>query len=384
MQRTIRVRLHTTAEQRKVLAETSGQFTRAFNMVAAYGWAQHEKNGVRLHHATYYQAKAEASGLVSDLVIQARVKATEALASAFTRLRNGRRTSQPRSKFCPPRYNLHTYSLDWDSETVALSVVGSKGKRLRLRFTLPAYATKYHGCDTDSADLILRNGKWYLHIVVTVPDVEVVISTETIGVDLGISHPAVTSKRKFYGTAHWKEVDRRYFRIKRSLQSKGTKSATHHLRKLVGKQMRFHRDCDHVLSRRIVDSASAGATIVIENLTEIRSRVRQRKGQQSRRLHSWTFAQLRSFLTYKGAERGIHVVAIDPRHTSQTCSRCGYTHKSNRKSQSLFLCRSCGYELNADLNASYNIRNKHLASVSTSFAGGLPSNSLSSQSSQVL
>jgi putative transposase len=379
MQRTIRVRLHTATEQRKALAETTSQFTRAFNLVAQYGWRNREKNGVRLHHATYYPAKAEANGLVSDLIIQARVKATEALASAFTRLKNGRKASQPRAKFCPPRYNVHTYDVDWDSDTVALSVVGSKGKRMRLRFTLPAASAKYHGCATDSADLICKAGKWYLHIVVTVPEPEVVSSSEVIGVDLGINHPAVTSKRKFYGTDHWKEVDRRYFRIKRQLQSKGTKSAQRHLRKLAGKQMRFHRDCDHVLSRRIVDSAPAGATIVIENLSEIRSRVRSRKGEQQPRLHSWTFAQLRGFLSYKGGERGIKVVAVDPRHTSQTCSRCSYQHRSNRKSQSLFLCRSCGYQLNADLNASYNIRDKHLASVSTSFAGGRPSNRLSSQ-----
>ncbi len=376
--------MRTTADQRRVLAETSSQFTHAFNMVACYGWQSHEKNGVRLHHATYYQAKAQASGLVSDLIIQARVKATEALASAFTRLKNGRKANQPRSKFCPPRYNVKTYSIDWDSETAALSVVGSKGKRLRLRFTLPTYAAKYHGCEVDTADLICKKGKWYLHIVVTVPEPEVISSSEIVGVDLGICHPAVTSKRKFYGTAHWKEVDRRYFRIKRKLQSKGTKSAKRHLRKLASKQMRFHRDCDHVLSRRIVDSAAAGATIAIENLTEIRSRVRQRKGEQSRRLHSWTFRQLRGFLTYKGEERGIKVVAIDPRHTSQTCSRCGFQSRHNRKSQSLFVCRSCGYTLNADLNASYNIRDKHLASFSIALAGGLPSNSLSSQGSQEL
>ncbi len=383
MQRTIRVRLHANEEQRKMLAETTSQFTCAFNMVAAYGWQQHEKNGVRLHHATYYQVKAEASGLVSDLIIQARVKATEALASAFTRLKNGSKADQPHSMLCPPRYNQKTYNVDWGNETVALTVVGSKGKRLRLRFSLPAYAVKYYDCEVDSADLVCRKGSWYLHIVVTVPDVEPVARAETIGVDLGISHPAVTSKRKFYGTAHWKEVERRYFRIKRKLQSKGTKSARRHLQKLAGKQMRFHRDCDHVLSRRVVDSASAGATIAIENLIRIRDRVKQRHGEQSRRLHSWTFAQLRGFLTYKGEERGIKVVVVDPRHTSQTCSRCGYTHKSNRASQSLFQCRSCGYELNADLNASYNIRDKHLASFGIALAGGLPSDSLSSQATQV-
>jgi transposase len=85
----------------------------------------------------------------------------------------------------------------------------------------------------------------------------------------------------------------------------------------------------------------------------------------------------------------MRVVAIDPRHTSQTCSKCSYQSRSNRKSQSLFLCKECDYQLNADLNAAYNIRDrvaspqgdKHHASVGISFAGGLPSYSLSSRTS---
>ncbi len=367
-----------------MLAQTTSLFTLAFNTVAVYGWNASEKNGVRLHHATYRDVKALTPGLVSDLIIQARVKATETVASAFALKAKGRRVSQPRAKSCPPRYNLKTYSLDWGSETVALSLVGSKGKRVRFRFSLPACATKYTGCAVDTADLIQRKGNWYLHIVVTVPEVAVEANDTVIGVDLGLNRPAVTSTRAFLGKRQWKAVDRRYYRLKKALQSKGTKSAYRHLKKLAGKLARFHPDCDHVLSRRIVQQAPAGATIVLENLTNIRSRVKQRHGEQSRRLHSWTFAQLRSFVEYKGAEYGMQVVGIDPRHTSQTCSRCGHTHKSNRKSQSLFLCRSCGYQLNADLNASYNIRNKHLVSIGKPLAGGLPSTSLMSQSPQGL
>ena len=209
---------------------------------------------------------------------------------------------------------------------------------------------------------------------------------EVVGVDLGLNRPAVTSKRHFLGGRHWKEVDRRRFRLRRKLQSKGTKSAKRHLGKVSGRSLRFHRDCDHVLSKRIVQNATPGATIVIENLTHIgsTSKIGGHKGKKletKRRLHRWSFAQFHSFLAYKAQERGMQVVKIDPRHTSQTCSQCGQQHRSNRRSQSLFKCRECGYTLNADLNASYNIRNKHLASLGTPFASGSPSSALSSQAS---
>ncbi len=375
MQRTIRLKLNPNQAQNEALKQTLSEFTQAFNFVCEFGWLNSQKNGVKLHHATYYTVKELCKGLVSDLIVQARMKATEALRSAFARKKAGRKASQPRSNLCPARYNVHTYKLNWQNSTVNLAT--SPGNRLVIGFSIAGYATKYVGLSVDTADLIYRKGSLWLHVVVSVPEVEFVDSGETIEVDLGLTHPAVTSKRKFLGTRHWKEVDRRYFRTKRCLQSKGTKSAKRHLRKLAGKKMRFRRDCDHVLSKRIVQSATSGATIVIENLTEIRSRARLRKGEGQRRLHSWSFAQLRSLLSYKAEEAGMKVVAIDPRHTSQTCSRCGYQSRSNRTKQSRFLCKECSYQLNADLNASYNIRDKHLASLGISLAGGPQSTGLS-------
>ncbi|GHO50882.1 hypothetical protein KSX_90450 [Ktedonospora formicarum] len=75
------------------------------------------------------------------------------------------------------------------------------------------------------------------------------------------------------------------------------------------------------------------------------------------------------------------MVKVDPRHTSQTCSRCGHQARQNRRSQSLFLCRVCGFSVHADVNASRNIAEKHLASLGTSLAGGPPSDGLLSPSS---
>jgi putative transposase len=109
---------------------------------------------------------------------------------------------------------------------------------------------------------------------------------------------------------------------------------------------------------------------VLENLKDIREdsqmgrgKAGSKKRENKRRMHSWSFAQLYGFVSYKAAWKGVSVVKVDPRHTSQTCSRCGHQHRSNRRSQSLFLCRNCGYQLNADLNASVNIREKYLASL---------------------
>jgi IS605 OrfB family transposase len=379
MDRTIILKLNIpTDTQLEVLHQTQQQFTTNFNQLCAFGWQNQLRNHVKLQRTCYYQLRQAFPTLPSQLVIAATHKSAEALKSAASRLKNGRKAKQPHSQRCAVRYDARTYWVKWD--THQLSLATTQG-RLVFSFDIPPYAHKYLATKppTASADLIYKKGQFWLHVVISLPDVPYTANGQVIGTDLGQKRPAVTSQRKFLGKRHWAEVDRKYFRIRRKLQSKGTKSAKRHLKQLAGRQQRFHRDCDHTLSKRIVQSVNSGAIIVIENLTHIRNRAKTRHGESRRRLHGWSFAQFRAFLTYKAEERGMRVVAIDPRYTSQTCSRCGYRSKANRRSQSEFRCGKCNYQLNADLNASYNIRDKHLASVGTPDASGLQSISLMCQ-----
>ncbi len=322
MQRTIRVQLNPSPTQADSLRATSQQYTSAFNQAVQLGWDARIANATKLHYLVYYPVKVAHPGLVSDLINTARAKAAEALRSAFELQKKPDFTvSMPHSDACPPRYNVHTYKVDWESCTVRMSTVTG---RQTIRFTIPEYSAKWAGYPTDTADLLFRHGGWWLHIVVTVPAPNIARSEQVTGVDLGIVRPAVTSANHFLGKRAWKAIEGRLFHLKRALQKKGTKSAKRHLKRVRFKQARFRRDCDHVLSKQIVRSVQLGSTIVIESLTNIRKRTKvRRKTEMSRRIHGWSFAQLRGFIAYKAEEHGCTVVAVDPRHTSQACSRCG-------------------------------------------------------------
>ena len=387
MDRTIVAQLKPTPDQARSLKTTLEQHTACFNAVAHEGFASKCSNGIELHKQTYYPLRAQFSALPAQLVCAARVKATEAVKSALTwqkkhaarypkLVAKARKRGKepptfkpvrcPQSQSAPIRYDQRSSWVKWQSMTASLATVAG---RLEIGFTIPKHAAQYVGGKVCSADLCFRKGHYFLHITVSTPAPTVAPSQEMLGVDLGLNRPAVTSTRHFLGERHWKEQERRIFRIRRKLQKKGSKSAKRHLKKLSGQLFRQRRDHDHVLSKRIVRHASPGSTIVLENLTNIRERVTHRKGAGQRRMHSWSFARLFGFITYKAEARGIRVVKVDPRHTSQTCS--------NRRSQSLFLCRKCGYCLNADLNASITIKHKYLANVGTSFVGGPQSIGLS-------
>jgi IS605 OrfB family transposase len=399
MDRTIVVQLHPTPEQTQILHRTLREHTACFNVVTQVGFAEQCSDGIELHKATYYELRATYPDLPAQLVCAARVKATEAVKSALTwqkkhaarypklvakALKRGREAPKfkpvrcPQSVSAPIRYDQRSYWVKWQFLTCSLASVAG---RQEMRFTVPKHAAQYIGGKACSADLCYRKGRYFLHIVVSIPEPAITPTENVVGVDLGLNRPAVTSSRQFLGERRWKEQERRIFRLRRKLQAKGSKSAKRHLKKLSGQLFRQRKDHDHVLSKRIVQHTPDGATIVLENLTDIRERVTHKKGERQRRMHSWSFTQFHSFLSYKAEAHGIQVVKVDPRHTSQTCSRCGHQARNNRRSQSLFLCRSCGYCLNADLNASLNIRDKHLASIGTPSLVGRQSSGLSSQSS---
>ncbi|MBE3116769.1 IS200/IS605 family element transposase accessory protein TnpB [Candidatus Bathyarchaeota archaeon] len=74
----------------------------------------------------------------------------------------------------------------------------------------------------------------------------------------------------------------------------------------------------------------------------------------NRMLGGWSYAELLLFIQYKAESKGKCVVLVNPKYTSQRCSKCGFVHKQNRKGLG-FRCGNCGFSLNADLNASRNI-----------------------------
>lgn len=56
-------------------------------------------------------------------------------------------------------------------------------------------------------------------------------------------------------------------------------------------------------------------------------------------------------LKQKVTANGGVFIRVPPEYSSQTCSVCGAVSKENRESQSRFVCKSCGHEINADENA---------------------------------
>ena len=94
------------------------------------------------------------------------------------------------------------------------------------------------------------------------------------------------------------------------------------------------------------------------NIKEVRfEKVKHiRKGRRSSRfLSHWTYPLIKQKLTSISESEGFRIVEVDSQYRSQRCSNCGWVRKANRR-QKLFSCDQCGNSLDADLNASLNLR----------------------------
>jgi IS605 OrfB family transposase len=344
--RTVKLRLQ---EDPAIFLPTIEAYTKAFNLVCQTGWNDKDFNGVSLHHKVYEQTREE---LPSQLAVSARMKATEALRACRNRLKKKKKTSCPESKQASIRYDARSYTVWFDRNEISLSTIDG---RKTVKVIIPDYFKQYLSWRRTTAELFVRKDKVFLHIVFEKEREDPVPNGKFVGVDRGIRKLAVTSDKRFFGGGYVRQVSRRYQRLRSVLQSKGH-SGKRHFRKIASKENRFRRDVNHVVSKRIVSSLEPGTTIVLEKLTGLKERTTKKRKKKDRYEHnSWSYYQFEEFLKYKAHAEGMDVAYVDARYTSRGCSRCGHVARSNRPHQSIFRCRKCGYQVNADLNAAFNI-----------------------------
>ena len=238
--------------------------------------------------------------------------------------------------------------------------------RVVMPFVMGAYQRERFGFAKGQADLVRRkDGKWFLLVTVDLPEGTPVPATDWIGVDLGVINLATDSDGEHYSGERVERTRQKYADKRSRLQKAASASKKHgkrpknirrKLQKISQKESRFRRNENHIISKRLVVKAKdTKRGLAFEDLEGINSRTRFRK-QQRAKMNGWSFYKLRTFAEYKALRDGVPTILVDPRNSSRECSECGYIDKANRRSQSDFVCKSCGHTLHADINAALNLR----------------------------
>ena len=297
-------------------------------------------------------------GLSANLAIQALRRVCANRKTARQKKRNVRKLT-PTSV----SYDARIFSFKEYDYTVSLKLIRSRAK---FELDIGNYQRGIlKGKDPKSATLVKRiNGDYYIHINLDNEVPKPINTKKVLGVDLGRTDIIHTSDGESWSGYKLEKIRNKYAWIRKVLSKKaslGTRSSRRRCRqlqkRLSGKEKRFQKHINHEISRKLVNNAVASSrAISLEDLTGIRERTNQqpRNKQERRKSNSWSFYQLRQFLTYKCLLAGIPLYFVNPAYTSKSCHKC--LHIGNRNGKS-FRCvnSSCNWKGDPDYNGAKNI-----------------------------
>ncbi|MEP7294516.1 MAG: transposase [Chloroflexota bacterium] len=344
MKLTATLKLQPSEYQRQLLYQTLERANAACNSISERAWAEQVFGRVPVHHLTYSNVRAE-----FELTAQLAVRCIGKVVDAYKLDKKVKRLFK---KLGAVPYDERILNFRLKQQNVSIWLLGG---REVIPFVTGAHQAVLLQYQHGESDLVHRKGEFYLYTTCDAPDDAPIDPEGWLGVDLGIANIAVDSTGEFFQGKTVKSVRFRHRKLRTNLQAKGTLGTRRRLKKLAGKEQRFATHTNHTISKHLVKKAQdTRRGIALENLEGIRERITVRKPQRAG-LHSWSFAQLRSFIEYKAQCVGVPVVAVDPRNTSRTCPACGHIDKANRKTQDAFSCISCGFAARADYVAAINI-----------------------------
>lgn len=347
MKLTSKVKLQPSEAQADSLKRTLETSNAACNRISDVAWETRTFGKFAIQKLVYHDIKAE-FGLNAQVVIRCIAKVTD----AYKLDKKTKRTFRPDGSIA-----FDSRILSWKIDASQVSIWTVDGRE-KVPFLAHDRAKELLLGARGESDLCLIDGDFYLFTSCEVDEPEPSDVDDFLGIDMGIKNIASDSDGNHYSSGKVNGLRKRHASLRSKLQSKGTKAAKRLLKKRRRKEARFAKDVNHTISKKLVERAKdTGRGIAIEELGGIRERITVRKAQR-RQHHSWSFHDLRVKLEYKAKLNGVPVIAVDPRNTSRACNKCGCIDKANRKSQSVFLCVSCGHSANADTNAALNIRSR--------------------------
>ena len=195
-------------------------------------------------------------------------------------------------------------------------------------------------------------------------------ATSAIGLDMGISKLLTTSNGEYIKPKNsFKDNQIKLAKLQRGLAKKvkfseNWKKQHRKIQKLHSHIANIRHDYLHKITTSIsknhamiacedlkVADMSKSASGTMEN----KSRNVKAKSGLNKSILDQGWGMMVNMLEYKQQWRGGLLIKVNPRYTSQTCSRCQHIAKENRQTQAKFECVKCMYVANADFNAARNI-----------------------------
>ncbi len=199
-----------------------------------------------------------------------------------------------------------------------------------------------------------RTGKWFACFSVATEPEPLPETQRAVGVDVGLETFATLSTgEQIANPRFFRKAERALAKAQRKLSKTEQGTPERRKRRKVVAQIyeriaNRRKDFAHQLSRRLVNEFGI---IVFEDL-QIARMIKNHSLAKSIADAAWN--QLATDTRYKAGNAGRTYIEIDPRGTSQRCSRCSAVVKKALCVR-VHQCPACGLEIDRDFNAALNI-----------------------------
>lgn len=375
MLKACKIKLYINVQQKQIISSQIGGNRYIYNRMLALKIYAYKKFGINLKkfdlikHATKLRNRSKTSWLKeidSQSLQQSISNMDTAYKNFFRRVKQGGAVGFP--KFKSKHHSKQSFQypqrvkLNNDMNKIYLPKVGwVKCKGFRKEFigkiktvTVSLEAYQYH------ASVLI--------------DIENELPKQTkldqsIGLDVGVKLVVADSNGNKVKPLH---LERELYKLRKyakqlSRKKKGSNNRLKAKQKLAKINLSIANKRKDFLHKLSFQYAENQGTVVVEdlkikNMTKSAKGTLETPGKQvkqkqglNRSITQQSWGMFFEFLDYKLNERGGQLIKVDPKHTSQTCPKCGTVSKENRLSQSKFVCKTCDYSNNADVVAALNI-----------------------------
>ena len=385
MQRAMKIRLLPTREQEILFRKSAGTARWAYNYFLsaneqAYKEDSHITEGeVRkyinnvLKKTTHTWLKEVGSNVMKQGVKDANL--------AFQRYFKG---ISGKPKFKSRRKSKISFYVNYES--FVRKPNGFHGEKIGFVKTAVALPKIAKGTHYVNPHISFDGKHWYLSVGYEVKQEQVKLTSESIGIDLGVKELAIVSnqdasRKKFYKninkSAKVRRLEKKLRRVQRKASRKleaNTKSHDKNLRPVWKRPLRECRNIQRqnkkiqLLHKKLTDIRNnhlhqATAEIVKTKPSQVVMEDLNVKGMMKNKhlaeaIAKQKFYEFKRQIQYKAEMYGIKVVEVDRFYaSSKTCSHCGHIKKDLKLSDRTYVCPVCGAKLDRDLNAAINLAN---------------------------
>jgi putative transposase len=362
MRKTMKYRLYPTKHQQRLLDETLDTCRQVYNQTLAHrkeAWAQRQET-LSLYdtNAMLTQWKRERpvlSQVHSQVLQNAQERVDLAFKAFFRRCKAGDNPGYPRFRG-PGRYDSFTFKQSGFALQDSLLRVSKIGA-IRLVLHRPIEGM--------IKVLTLRrapSGKWYACFSVEVEPAPLPDTASAVGIDVGLSSFATLStgehiaNPRFFRTNEWAlaKAQRRLSKTQKGTpeNARCRKVVAHIYERIANRRYDFcHQTARHLVNAHGVLAFEA---LQIPNMMQ--------NHYLAKSIADVAWGQFVRITTDKAACASRRIAHVDPRYTSQDCSRCRQ-RVPKPLSQRLHQCPTCQLVMDRDQNAAINILRHGLVSL---------------------